>query len=111
MDRFGKSTAFQPCRPRSMGRLGFSPAGTFTFYPVPLGEYTVTVANPGFVQTAQDVIVKSGTDPVLHYQLKLAVANESVTVSAAPQAVPTDSATPTTLVSRADVARTPGASR
>ena len=85
--------------------------GQFTFNPVPLGEYTVTVANPGFVQTAQDVIVKSGTDPVLHYQLKLAVANESVTVSAAPQAVPPDSATPTTLVSRADVARTPGASR
>ena len=66
--------------------------GQFTFNAVPLGEYTVTVANPGFVQTAQDVIVRSGTEPVLHYQLKLAVANESVTVSAVPQAAPTDSA-------------------
>ncbi|MBZ5682258.1 MAG: TonB-dependent receptor [Acidobacteriia bacterium] len=85
--------------------------GQFAFNAVPLGEYTVTVASPGFVQTAQDVVVKSGTEPVLHYQLKLVAANESVTVSAAPETAPTDSATPTTLVSRTDVARTPGATR
>jgi hypothetical protein len=85
--------------------------GLFTFNAVPLGEYTVTVASPGFVQTAQDVVVKSGTEPVLHYQLKLIGATESVTVSAAPETAPTDSATPTTLVSRSDVARTPGAAR
>src|ERR1700716_814444 len=85
-------------------------AGQFTFGAVPLGEYTVTVASPGFLQTAQAVVVRSGTEPVLHYQLKLAAVKESVTVSAEPEAPPTDSATPTTLVSRADVARTPGAS-
>jgi hypothetical protein len=85
-------------------------AGQFTFGAVPLGEYTVTVASPGFLQTAQSVVVRSGTEPVLHYQLKLAAVKESVTVSAEPEAAPTDSATPTTLVSRADVAHTPGAS-
>ncbi len=85
-------------------------AGQFTFGAVPLGEYTVTVASPGFLQTAQAVVVKSGPEPVLHYQLKLVAVKESVTVSAEPEAAPSDSATPTTLVSRADVARTPGAS-
>src|SRR6202022_2326112 len=75
-------------------------AGQFTFGAVPLGEYTVTVASPGFLQTAQAVIVKSATEPVVHYQLKVAALKESVTVSAEPEAVPSDSATPTTLVSR-----------
>jgi hypothetical protein len=85
-------------------------AGQFTFGAVPLGEYTVTVASPGFFQTAQAVVVQSGSEPVLHYQLKLAAVKESVTVSAEPEAAPSDSATPTTLINRADVARTPGAS-
>jgi hypothetical protein len=86
-------------------------SGQFSFTAVPLGEYTVTVASPGFAQTEQTVLVKSGSEPVLHYQLKLSSIRESVTVSAAPETAPTDSATPTTLVSRADVARTPGAAR
>src|SRR5579864_5325262 len=86
-------------------------SGQFSFTAVPLGEYTVAVAGPGFVQTEQTVVVKSGSEPVLHYQLKLSSVKESVTVSAAPETAPTDSATPTTLVNRADVARTPGAAR
>jgi hypothetical protein len=49
--------------------------------------------------------------PVVHFQLQLASANEKVTVSAAPAVVATDSATPTTLVSRVDIERTPGADR
>ena len=84
--------------------------GQFLFNAVPLGEYRVTVASPGFAQVEQTVMVQSGSEPALHYQLKLLV-KESVTVSAAPETAPTDSHTPTTLVSREDVARTPGASR
>jgi len=84
--------------------------GEFTFTGVPLGEYTVSVAGLGFAQTAQTVVVDAGTQPVLHYQLALASAKENVTVSAAPEVVPTDTATPTTLITRADVDRTPGAS-
>jgi len=85
--------------------------GQFEFSAVPLGEYTVSVANPGFVQRAQDVVVVAGSEPVLHFQLQVAARNENITVSAAPEAIPTDTATPTTLISRFDVERTPGADR
>lgn len=85
--------------------------GEFQLIAVPLGEYTVTVANSGFQQAAQDVIVASATEPVLHVLLKIATGNEAINVSAAPEAAPTDSATPTTLVNRVDIERTPGADR
>ncbi|SPF40944.1 TonB-dependent receptor [Candidatus Sulfotelmatobacter kueseliae] len=85
--------------------------GEFQFNAVPLGDYTVAVASPGFAQTAQDVTVISGTVPVTHFQLHLASAHEQVTVSAAQAIVPTDSATPTTLIDRASIQQTPGADR
>ncbi len=85
-------------------------AGEFMFSAVPVGEYTVTVASPGFEQTAQDVVVESGTQPVLHYQLDVLATKQSVTVTSAPETVPTDTATPITLIDRADIEKTPGAS-
>jgi outer membrane cobalamin receptor len=85
--------------------------GEFQFNAVPLGEYSVSVASPGFAQTAQDVTVVSGTVPVVHFLLKVAIANTNVTVSAAPAVASTDSATPITLVDRLDIQRTPGADR
>jgi len=85
--------------------------GNFEFNGVPLGDYSITVANPGFVQAAQEVRVASGTEPVVHLQLSVAVANETVNVSAQPAVAPTDSVTPTTTVSRTDIQRTPGAVR
>jgi outer membrane cobalamin receptor len=85
--------------------------GAFQFNAIPIGEYSVTVADPGFTQVAQNVVVNSGTEPVMHFQLRLAGAKETVNVSAAPVLAPTDSATPTTLVSRTDIERTPGAAR
>ncbi|GAC1679578.1 MAG: hypothetical protein NVS9B5_11180 [Terriglobales bacterium] len=85
--------------------------GQFQFNAVPFGEYTIAVATPGFVQTEQQVVVNSGSEPVAHFQLKLSGRNETVNVSAAPELAPTDSVTPTTLVNRLDVARTPGADR
>jgi hypothetical protein len=85
--------------------------GNFEFNAVPIGEYSVIVANPGFVQAAQEVRVTSGTEPVVHLLLRVAVANETVNVSAPPVAAPIDSATPTTMVSRTDIQRTPGAVR
>jgi outer membrane receptor protein involved in Fe transport len=83
--------------------------GEFQFNAVALGEYSVSVASQGFAQTAQDVIVMSGSVPVVHFQLQVASANEKVTVSAASAVVATDSFTPTTLVNRLDIERTPGA--
>src|SRR4051812_1389862 len=85
--------------------------GNFTFNAVPLGEYVVTVAGVGFEQIQQDVMVISGSQPVLHFALNVAGAKETVNVSGAPEEVPTDTATPTTVVNRLDVARTPGAAR
>jgi TonB dependent receptor/Carboxypeptidase regulatory-like domain/TonB-dependent Receptor Plug Domain len=85
--------------------------GEFEFQSVPLGEYVVSVASPGFIQTVQDVVVISGTQPVLHFQMKVLAKSETVNVSATPEIVPTDTATPTTLVSREEIERTPGADR
>ncbi len=83
--------------------------GEFQFSAVPIGEYTVSVASPGFVQSQQDVVVVAGATPVAHFQLQVAGKAESVTVSAAAEVAPTDTATPTTLVSRNDIKETPGA--
>jgi len=85
--------------------------GEFQFNAVTLGDYSVSVASQGFLQTSQDVTIVSGTVPVLHFQLQVASASEKVIVSGSPVVVATDSATPTTLVSRLDIQRTPGADR
>jgi len=85
--------------------------GNFNFNAVPLGEYVVTVAGRGFVQTQQNVVVLSSTQPVLHFALNVAGPNEMINVSGNPEVAPTDSSTPTTLVDRLEIARTPGAAR
>ena len=85
--------------------------GEFEFNALPLGEYSVVVAAPDFSQASQKLVVQSGSEPVLHLELRVAAPNENVTVSGAPEAAPTDSATPTTLVDRAAIAQTPGAAR
>ncbi len=83
--------------------------GEFQFNAVPLGEYSVSAARQGFAQISQELIVISGSVPVVHLQLPVATANENVTVSAAPPVIATDSFTPVTLVSGEDIERTPGA--
>ncbi len=85
--------------------------GEFSFSAVPLGDYTVGAASPGFAQTTQNVTVESGTQPVLHYQLALESPKENVTVSGTPAVVPIDTVTPSTLVDRLDIEETPGADR
>jgi outer membrane cobalamin receptor len=85
--------------------------GNFVFNAVPLGEYVVTVAGVGFDQTQQDAVVMSGSQPVLHFALNVAGAKEMVNVTDNPESAPTDSSTPTTVVDRLEIARTPGAAR
>jgi hypothetical protein len=84
-------------------------SGEFQFNAVVLGEYSISVAGTGFEQVSQNVMVVSGSVPVVHFQLQVAGAKENVTVSATPEVVATDSFTPTTVVSRLDIERTPGA--
>jgi hypothetical protein len=85
--------------------------GGYEFTSVPIGNYTVTVSSKGFQETQQDVMVQSDTSPVLHFELTIASANESVTVSETPVEATTDSVTPTTTLSRIDIQQTPGADR
>jgi hypothetical protein len=85
--------------------------GEFAFSAVPLGDYSITVANPGFAEALQNVVVISGSEPVVHFQFSLAGAKETVNVSGVPEIAPTDSGTPITLVNRLDIQKTPGASR
>lgn len=85
--------------------------GNFVFSAVPLGEYIVTVAGVGFEQSEQELTVISGSQPVLHFALAVAGAKETVNVSGAAEEVPSDTATPTTIVDRKEIAQAPGATR
>ena len=86
-------------------------SGQFMFNAVALGEYTLTVVAPSFNQATANLRVNSGSQPVLHFSLSVATNKETVQVSGAPEAIPTDSATTTTLVGRLDIEHTPGAAR
>jgi hypothetical protein len=91
--------------------LTTTPDGAFRIPSVPLGDYTLTVASPGFADSTQPVTVTSETTTELHLQLSVAAASTSVTVQALPTAANVDSVTPTTLIDRIDIAQTPGADR
>jgi TonB dependent receptor/Carboxypeptidase regulatory-like domain/TonB-dependent Receptor Plug Domain len=86
-------------------------SGEFSLATVPPGVYVVTVAQQGFTTTTQSITVASGTTPVLHFELQVASVQQSVEVNSDASAVNTESVTPTTLISREDIARTPGASQ
>ena len=85
--------------------------GQFHFDAVALGSYVVTVSLAGFETARQNVTVLSGTAPILHFELHLQAQIQSVTVSADSAPAQTESITPTTLISREEIAQTPGASR
>jgi outer membrane receptor protein involved in Fe transport len=85
--------------------------GVFLFHAVPIGEYLLTVESNGFTKIEQPVTVVSDSAPVLHFQLAVAPLSQSVDVIATPEQVGSDSPTPTTLVSRRQIERTPGADR
>jgi len=82
-------------------------SGGFDFTSVPLGNYTVTVSSKGFQETRQDVIVQSDTNPVLHFELMIAGAKETVIVPETPVEATTESVTPTVMVNRIDIQETP----
>src|SRR3979490_2930502 len=84
-------------------------AGQFHFDAVPIGEYTVAIADANFVADQQSISVLSGTAPILHFELRLPSQNETVVVSA--DAAQTETVTPTSLVDRLQIQETPGAAR
>ena len=85
--------------------------GIATVMNVPVGLYKITVTSKGFAPEEQGVIVASDRVQELHFALAVAVRQETVEVSGAPELVNPSSSTPTTLVSRDQIAKTPGADR
>jgi carboxypeptidase family protein/TonB-dependent receptor-like protein len=85
--------------------------GEFAFAAVPLGDYIVTAKAAGFNPLQQSFALASDTSSILHLQLALATVKEQVVVSASEQTANVESVTPTTLVDRTDIAKTPGADR
>jgi outer membrane receptor protein involved in Fe transport len=84
-------------------------AGEFVFDKVPIGEYTVDVQSSGFRTEDQRFTLGSSHDVRLHFSLKLASASETVDVTDEPITVHPTSSTTATLISRSQIAQTPGA--
>ena len=83
--------------------------GTFEVNSVPVGAYQVTVTRDGFAPSAEDVVVVSGSAPVLHFQLAIGMTEQVVNVEEGALAANPEWMTPTTMVSRAEIQNTPGA--
>ncbi len=83
--------------------------GEFVFPAVTLGNYTVTVRHPGFESVEERVTVLTSTSATYTFRLPLATMTGKVVVQGAPQTATMQSVTPTTLVSRAAIERTPAA--
>jgi hypothetical protein len=85
--------------------------GEFSIVTVPIGDYKITVTQPGFEAKEERVTVDASSSPVLHFQLAIANLSQTALVSGQAELVNMDSVTPTTLVDREDIAETPGADR
>jgi hypothetical protein len=85
--------------------------GEFTFNPVPLGDYRVTVSQTGFETATETLTVASASSPILHFPLNISSVNQTATVTGQAETANVQTVTPTTLVDREDIAQTPGADR
>ena len=85
--------------------------GAFSLPNIPLGDYTVTITHSGFETLHQPLTLHSDTSPVLHFMLQLGAVSQNVTVTTNADLANVNTVTPTTLVSRIDIAQTPGADR
>jgi outer membrane receptor protein involved in Fe transport len=84
-------------------------AGEFRFNSVPLGEYMVKVELTGFASEEQKLVLSSGREARIHFSLTVAQAKETVEVKDTSTEINTESSATTTLVSRRQIAETPGA--
>lgn len=85
--------------------------GQFVFTAVPLGVYSVHISQQGFAQVQQTITVASNSSAILHFILSVASVEQSTTVQAEARDANPNSVTTTTLISRSDIANTPGADR
>ncbi|HVO62225.1 MAG TPA: TonB-dependent receptor [Terriglobales bacterium] len=84
-------------------------AGEFRFDAVPVGDYDVAVAVPGFTAGEQKVTISSDRDVNLHFPLAVAAGSETVQVTDTAATVNAESSTTSNIVNRHDIAETPGA--
>jgi hypothetical protein len=85
--------------------------GSFTIASVPVGDYLVTVSQPGFAATRQTLTLASDTSPLLHFELQVGTVHDVISVSNYAATANVNTVTPTTLIDREDIAQTPGADR
>ena len=88
---------------------GSDNSGEFRFDNVPLGDYRVTVELAGFATQEQKVTVTSGHDARLHFPLTIAQTKETVEVRDTASTVNPQSSTTQSVISRQQIASTPGA--
>src|SRR5438876_95823 len=84
-------------------------SGEFHFDSVPLGNYRITVELAGFATQAQDLALISGRDARLHFSLTIAQTKETVEVKDTGAAINSESSTTQSVISRQQIASTPGA--
>ncbi len=71
----------------------------------------MAVSKSGLSSQEMRITVLSGTAPILHFELAVAVQVQSITVTSDTLPAQTESITPTTLTTREEIAITPGASK
>jgi hypothetical protein len=86
-------------------------SGDFVLPSLPLGDYIVTVTQPGFSALRQSLTLVSDTSPILHLELAVGTVQQTVSVTDHDSSANVNTATPTTLVDRITIAETPGADR
>src|SRR5258708_11124083 len=85
--------------------------GSFTIPSIPLGDYLLTISQSGFSTAKPTPPPAPEPSPILHIELQLSTVEQTTTVITNATAANIDTVTPTTLISRNDIAQTPGASR
>ncbi len=85
--------------------------GVFHFDQAPLGVYQLTAEASGFATTTEAITLTSDTNPVFHLILPIAQTSTTVIVNSSAQTLAPDTVTPSTLITRAEIDQTPGASR
>ncbi len=83
--------------------------GYFSFPTIPLGNYTITIESAGFDTVRRALTVFANNSSILHFPLQVGSVQQSVQVTAQADVVNGNSVTPSTLISRRQIARTPGA--
>jgi outer membrane receptor protein involved in Fe transport len=88
-----------------------NPDGYFSIPAVPPGIYIITVSATGFGTQEQTLTVTSDSSEILHFPLEVASVQQTAVVHAEQDTANPDSVTPTVMISRENIAQTPGADR